>query len=78
MGVLLEAYLMAADENDKRVASRHAELKKTIEDAGTDTPARDRANVLVDMCRVVPGAMRGRIALRAIARKIDLAANVRD
>lgn len=78
MGVVLEAYLIAADENDKRIASRHEELKKTIEDAGTDSVVRERASALVEMCRHVPGVMRGKIALAAIASKIDLAANVRD
>lgn len=78
MGLVLEAYLMAADSNEKRVADRHTDLNKTIEDSGTDSDVRRRAIDLVDMCRRVPGPMRDRIALSVIARKIDLATNVRD
>jgi KAP family P-loop domain len=78
MGVVLEAYLMLADENEKRVADRHVELKGTIEAPRTSIDSPDRARELVAMCRNLSSGMRSPIKLRVLARKIDLAANVRD
>lgn len=78
MGVVLEAYLMAADKNEKRIERRHDELKQTTENASADEAAKTRASLLIEMCRHVPGTMRREIALAAIARKIDLATNLRE
>ena len=77
-GLVLEAYLMAADPNVNRVTGRQMELKKIVESQSVDTEAaaRRRATDLMEMCRRVPGPMRDGISLSTIARKIDLAANV--
>jgi len=77
-GLMLEAYLMAADPNRNRVTDRQIELKKIVEgqSADTDTAAQRRAVDLTEMCRRVPGPMRDGVSLSTIVRKIDLAANV--
>lgn len=78
-GVLIEAYLMAADPNEERTSARDAELKAIVEAEATESVKRGRAMQLIEFRRSVPGAMRyGHLRLSHVAAKVDLAAYVQE
>jgi hypothetical protein len=77
-GIVVEVFLMAVDRDQKRASAKRAELKRLLEDNDAPPDVRRRAEKIFQMSQAVPGPGRGGIDLDSIARKIDLAANVRD
>lgn len=77
-GILIEAYLMACDVNSERREARYAEISLQANSENGISPANLRARDLNRMKGFIFSGWRHSISLREIARKIDLAASVRD
>lgn len=77
MGIPLEAYLMAGDNNQDRKIARDAELKAVLEDDNAAPELREHARQLLEMRRHVGGMRRG-FTLGTVAAKVDLAASIRE
>ncbi len=77
-GIVIHAYLMAADRDRDRVQRRDAQLRKDAEDGKLSEEVRRRAAELLDMTRHINGGMRMGISLAPVAAKIDLAAMAKD
>ncbi len=77
-GIVIHAYLMAADRNHDRVQKREAQLREDAENEKLPEDKRRHAADLLEMKRHINGGMRMGISLAPVAAKIDLAAMVRD
>ena len=77
-GIFLEAFLIEADEDDRRRAARNGELKKLVEAADTPTVLRNRASSLIEALRSNFNPMRKRLRLSDSAAKVDMTARLRD
>ena len=79
-GLVIEAYLIAADPNEERSKARHLVLQRQVDENDvSDTPAvKLRARELTEMRRHIFSGFRNSVNLANIAGKIDLAASVRD
>ncbi len=75
-GVVVEAYLIAADPDRDRQEARKAELRQVSANESAQAAARDRATRLLALR--LPGFLRDDIQLSEVAAKIDLVARVRD
>ena len=80
VGVLIEAYLIAADPSNERSEARHLQLQRQVDaNDESDSPTdKSRARQLTDMRRHILSGSRDSVSLSHIAAKIDLAASVRD
>lgn len=77
-GILLEALLIEADEDDPRREARNVELEKLVEAANTPTELRERASSLIETRRSIFNPMRRRSRLSHLAAKVDMAARLRE
>ena len=79
-GLVIEAYLIAADPNKERSKARRIALERQVDEKDvSDSPTvKSRARELVDMQRDVFLGGRRSVSLANVAGKIDLAASVRD
>lgn len=79
-GLVIEAYLIAADPNKDRSEARRLALKRQVDenDASDSPTVKIRARELTDMRRHIFFGFRNSVNLAHIAGKIDLAASVRD
>lgn len=79
-GLVIEAYLIAADPNKERSKARHLDLQRQGDEKDvSDPPAmKFRARELTSMRRHIFSGFRDSVSLAHIAGKIDLAASVRD
>lgn len=77
-GIMIHAYLMAADRNHERAQNREVQLRKDAENESLPEDVRRRAIELLEMKRHINGGMRMDISLAPVAAKIDLAAMVRE
>lgn len=77
-GIVIHAYLMAADRNHDRVQKREAQLREDAENEKLPEDKRRYAAELLEMKRHINGGMRMGISLAPIAAKIDLAARVKE
>jgi hypothetical protein len=78
MLLVIEAYLIVADPDNKRQQSKMDELRGTVADKGLDIAVRSKAQDLLETIRAVGGGMRMGVRMATVAAKIDLAAMVRD
>jgi hypothetical protein len=80
VGVLIEAYLIAADPSEERREARHVRLQRQDDENDvSDSPTeKSRARQLTDMRGHIFSGFRHSVSLSHIAAKIDLAAAVRD
>lgn len=78
MLLVIEAYLIVADPDQKRQQAKMDELRGTLADEGLDVAIRSKASDLLEMIRAVGGGMRMGGRMAAVSAKIDLAAMVRD
>ena len=78
MLLVIEAYLIVADPDQKRQQAKMDELRGTLADEGLDVAIRNKARDLLEMIRAVGGGMRMGVRMAAVSAKIDLAAMVRD
>ena len=77
-GLVIHAYLMAADRNHDRVQKHETQLREDAENEKLPEDKRRYAAELLEMKRHVNGGMRMGISLAPVAAKIDLAAMVKD
>ena len=79
-GLLMEAYLIAADPNKERREARRLALERQCEQSDvSDLPAvKSRARELVNMQKHVFRGLRSSVSLANIASKVDLVASIRD
>ncbi|MBK7731175.1 MAG: hypothetical protein IPJ33_22430 [Gammaproteobacteria bacterium] len=77
-GLLIHAFLLAADRNQDRAREREAQLRNDAKNDGLSEVARRRAAELLDFKGRIEGGMRMGIRLAPIAAKVDLAAMLRD
>lgn len=79
-GLVIEAYLIAADPNKERSEARRIALQRQIDESDvSDAPTvKFRARELTNMRRHILSGFRNSVNLAHIAGKIDLAASVRD
>lgn len=77
-GVLIHAYLLAADSDRERASEQEDQLRKDVENDTLPEDKRRRARDLLEMKQHICGGMRGRVSLGPVAAKIDLAAVVRE
>ncbi len=79
-GLVIEAYLIAADPNKERSEARRLALQRQVDENDvSDSPAvKFRARELADMRRHIFSGFRNSVNLAHIVDKIDLAASVRD
>ena len=77
-GIVIHAYLMAADRNHDRVQKREAQLREDAENEKLPEDKRRYAAELLEMKRHINGGMRMGISLAPVAAKIDLVAMVKD
>jgi len=78
VGLVLEAYLIASDPDEKRSEARNARLAAAAADEHPDQGERARARELLEMRRYVGGTWGRGLRLRTVAAKIDLAASIRE
>ena len=78
MLLVIEAYLIVADPDNKRQQAKMDELRGALADEQLDVAVRSKAQELLEMIRAVGGGMRMGVRMVAVAAKIDLAAMVRD
>jgi len=76
--VILEAYLIASDPDDKRVEARNARLNAVAADEHPDREERARARKLLEVHRCVGGRWGQGLSLKFVAGKIDLASAIRE
>lgn len=77
-GIVVHAYLMAADRNHDRVQKREAQLREDAENEKLPEDKRRYAADLLEMKGHINGGMRMGISLAPVAAKIDLAARVKE
>lgn len=77
-GIVIHAYLMAADRNHDRVQKREAQLREDAENEKLPEDKRRYAAELLEIKRHINGGMRMGISLAPVAAKIDLVAMVKD
>lgn len=77
-GIVIQAYLMAADRNQDRVQIRENQLIQDTKNEKLPENLRQRATDLLEMKRHINGGMRMGISLAPVAAKIDLAAMAKD
>ncbi len=77
-GVIIETYLLAGDPDTERKQAIYQELQKKANDTSGASDAHVRARDLLEARKYFPGGMRGRFELGFVAKKIDLAAAVRE
>jgi KAP family P-loop domain len=79
-GLVIEAYLIAADPNKQRSEARRLALQRQVDEKDvSDSPTvKSRARELADMQHHVFLGGRHSVSLANVASKIDLAASVRD
>ena len=79
-GLIIEAYLIAADPNKERGGARQLALSRQADEKDVaDPPAvKSRACELARMQRHIFSGFRDSVSLANVASKIDLAASVRD
>ena len=77
-GIVIHAYLMAADRNHDSVQKRAAQLREDAENEKLPEDKRRYAAELLEMKRSINGGMRMGISLAPVAAKVDLAAMVKD
>lgn len=79
-GLLIEAYLIAADPNKERADARRLALTRQADEKDVSDPptVKSRARELENMRRHIFSGFRDSVGLAHVASKIDLAAAVRD
>lgn len=79
-GLMIEAYLIAADSNKERSEARHIALQRQVDekDSLDSSAVKFRARELIEIRRHIFSGYRHSISLSVIGGKIDLAASVRD
>lgn len=77
-GILIHAYLLAADRDHDRAQKQESQLRQDSENDKLPEEARRRAAELLEMKRGIAGGMRMGVNLARVAAKIDLAAMVRE
>lgn len=77
-GMILEAYLLAADDDGNRSASALTELEVCAKDQNVAEPLRRRAGKVLEMVQHIGSPFRGSPKLSQLTRKIDLAAGLRE
>lgn len=79
-GLIIEAYLIAADPNKERVEARRLALIRQADEKDVSDPptVKFRARELANMRRHIFSGWRDSVSLANIASKIDLATAVRD
>ena len=79
-GLVIEAYLIAADPNQDRSGARRLALTRQADENDVSDPptVKSRARELTEMRRHIFSGFRNSVSLANIASKIDLAAAVRD
>ncbi|MCB8746417.1 KAP family NTPase [Rhodoferax sp. U2-2l] len=79
-GLLIEAYLIAADPNKERSEARHLALKRQVDELDESDPpvVKFRARELAAIRRHIFSGFRTSVSLAGVAGKIDLTASVRD
>jgi ABC-type dipeptide/oligopeptide/nickel transport system ATPase subunit len=76
--LLIEAYLIASDTDTDRREERRKELRTHMQDSNKTSPTVVRAQQLTGVVDSLFNGYRGSVSLGEVARKIDLAASVRD
>ncbi len=77
-GIVIHAYLLAADNDHDRAKDLDDQLRNDVENDKLSEDARRRASDLLEMKRHISGGMRMGVSLAPVAAKIDLAAMVRE
>jgi hypothetical protein len=78
-GIVIHAYLMAADRNQDRVKTRETKLRADVENDNLPEDQKRWAADFLEMKRHISGGMRmGGVSLAHVAAKIDLAAMAKD
>jgi KAP family P-loop domain len=79
-GLVIEAYLIAADPNKERVEARGLALTRQADEKDVSDPptVKSRARELTNMRSYIFSGFRDSVSLAHVASKIDLAAAVRD
>lgn len=77
-GIVMHAYLLAADNDNDRTRLLEDKLKNDSENEKLPEDSRRRAANILEMKQRINGGMRMGISLAHVAAKIDLAAMVRD
>lgn len=77
-GVLIYAYLLAADCEYDRACARESQLKEDADNEQLPQEVRQHAANILRMKQSISGGMRMEISLATVAAKIDLAAMVRE
>lgn len=77
-GVLIYAYLLAADCEYDRACARESQLKEDADNEQLPQEVRQHAASILRMKQSISGGMRMEISLATVAAKIDLAAMVRE
>lgn len=77
-GIVIHAYLLAADRDHDRARVMEDQLRKNVEDDKLSEDKRRRSAELLEMKRHINGGMRMAVSLSPVAAKIDLAAMVRE
>lgn len=78
VGLIVEAHLIASDPDEKRVEARMAGLHARAADEHPDDQDRAHARKLLEMRRYVGGRWGLGPSLKTVARKIDMAAAIRE
>lgn len=77
-GQLIEAFLIAADENENRKAARLAEIRTVAENESPSNQGRDAAVELLNLIQHAHRSMHRSPRFSVVARKIDLSAGLKD
>ena len=77
-GLLIEAYLIATDEDDVRKAATATELKALANDEKAPDQSRNHPSELLEMLQHISRPLRDVPRLGFVARKVDLSAGLKD
>ena len=78
VGLILEAYLIAGDPDERRAEARNARLRAFAADEHPDEQERTHARELLEMRRHIGGAWGRAPGFKTAAGKIDMAASIRE
>ena len=77
-GIVIHAYLLAADRDHDRAKKLEDQMRKDVENDKLSEDKRRRVADLLEIKRQITGGMRMGVSLAPVAAKIDLAAMVRE
>lgn len=77
-GIVIHAYLLAADRDHDRAKKLEDQMRKDVENDKFSEDKRQRVADLLEIKRQINGGMRMGVSLAPVAAKIDLAAMVRE